>query len=559
MSGTPHSANDVDPLTTGGVLAEAVRRWPQSDALIIGDTRLSYRELLDRTLVYARGLVGLGVKAGDHVGILMPNSDDYILLFHALGLIGATTLTINARYREDDLSYIVPASDMSLLFIGGQALPHADYRTLMTNVYPALAAWNGRGNPDLAAAPRLRGVFNFADPRETIWPTCDALIEAAAAVPEAAVWGRARAVKGSDICLMMFSSGTTARPKACMLSHESLCRTGAALAKRFRMTETDRIFDPLPFFHMSTMLPLAACRAAGSALIARLHFETGASLEEMERERATISYASFPTMMSAFLAHPDFHKRDLSSLRLVHAVGPSDLLRRYHAAFPQAYLVNAYGLTEASGVACYSDLHDPQDVSIETNGRPFDGCAAKVVDPETLEDVPPGRSGEIWMRGFCIFAGYYKDPEGTARVKRPDGWLRTGDIGALDEDGRVIYRGRLKDMIKIGGENVAAIEIENYLCTHPDILIAQVIGVPDDHLLEVAAAFVEVKDGAEITAEDVVRYCSGRIASFKIPRYVRFVRDWPMSATKIQKFKLLESFVPEGKIDVRALAGKAKA
>jgi acyl-CoA synthetase (AMP-forming)/AMP-acid ligase II len=220
---------------------------------------------------------------------------------------------------------------------------------------------------------------------------------------------------------------------------------------------------------------------------------------------------------------------------------------------PWATHVSCYGLTEASGVPFFNELTDsPQQLS-ETCGRPFPGVEVRIVDPETLIDVPQGERGEIWLRGFCLFEGYYKDPERTAAVLTSEGWLRSGDIGALDSDGRIIYAGRFKDMLKIGGENVAAVEIEGFLSTHPAIELVQIVGVPDERLVEVAAAFVQLKAGATLSPDEVAGYCVGKIASYKIPRYVRFVESWPMSATKIQKFKLAEGFKPDGLVDVRAL------
>jgi fatty-acyl-CoA synthase len=539
-------------LTTGLMLKKAAGHWPASTALIFDGNRLTYDELYAESVRYARGLLALGVKPEDHVGILMPNCTDYILLFYAAGLIGARVLTINARYKEDDLRYVLENADVQYLFIGGHALPYYDFRTMLAEMHPEIAAWDGTSPLRVAGAPKLKAIVNFDDDRESAWPGRREFMAGGDTVGPAAVDAAAEAADPDSVALMMFSSGTTARPKACMLTHRSLNLTGAALAERFRLTPDDRIYNPLPLFHMSTMLPLAACRASGAALIGTMHFEAGEGLATIERERATVSYTSFPTLVSALINHPDFGTRDLSSLRIMHCVGPADLLRRYAQAFPQAFFVNAYGLTEASGVPVYSDLADPQGYSFTTAGRPFTGVDAKSVDPETGADLPTGERGEIWLRGFCVFAGYYKDEEATRRVKQPDGWLRTGDMGYIDEGGRVVYDGRLKDMLKIGGENVAALEIETYLCTHPDVAIAQVIGVPDEHLFEVAAAYVELNPGATVMPEELIDHCIGKIASYKIPRYVRIVTEWPMSTTKIQKFKLDRTFDAGEKIDVKS-------
>jgi acyl-CoA synthetase (AMP-forming)/AMP-acid ligase II len=307
------------------------------------------------------------------------------------------------------------------------------------------------------------------------------------------------------------------------------------------------------------MLPLAACRAVGSAFIGTIAFDAKQALQVLEAERATIAYPVFPTITTALITHPDFAGRDLSSIRVVIDVGPADLLRRYIAAIPQAIHVNCYGLTEATGVPFYSELSDSDEERLESCGRPFTGVEVRIVDPETGEDAPTGEAGEIWLRGPCNFEGYYNDPDRTDEVFAGGGWLKTGDRGKLKPSGHLCYTGRFKDMLKIGGENVAAQEIENFLSTHPAVQIVQIVGVPDDHLQEVAAAFVELRPDAQVQPEELVAYCAGKIATYKIPRYVRFVSEWPLSSTKIQKFKLRDGFVPDGKLDVRAIVRRQSA
>lgn len=544
-----------DPaLTVGGTLERAANLFGKREALVYDDRRATYAELLAEARTWARGLVGLGIQPGEHVGILMPNCWDAVLLFYACNLIGAPAVLLNARYREDDLAYVIPKSDLAVLFIGGHAVPHVDYRPSLTRIFSELVQWDGAGRLHASSAPMLRQVVELGESRPGRWPSRGTLDAAAQGVTQAELDAMTAAVVPDQVSMMMFSSGTTARPKACMLHHRSLCRTGAALAERFRLTADDRMWDPLPLFHMSTMLPMAACRHAGACFVGMSHFEAGAALDLFERERISINYAGFPTIVSAIAAHPRFADWDQSALRINHVVGPPDLLRRYQQQFPGAVLVNSYGLTEATGVPCYSDLDDPPALLCETSGRLFDGMEAMIADPLTGERLRDGEAGEIRLRGFCLFAGYYGDPAATAEAIPADGWLRTGDLGRIGPGGRLIYDGRIKDMLKIGGENVAAVEIESFLMTHPAIRMAQVIGVPDDHLMEVAAAYVELHESASLTEEDVVRHCLGRIATYKVPRYVRFVRDWPMSATKVQKFKLRQAFEPTGKLDIGAKA-----
>lgn len=542
----------LDPLTVGGALVRAADTFSDREALVYDGRRASYRGLLEQVVDCARGLIGVGVGARDHVGILMPNCWDYVVLYYATNLIGARAVLLNSRYRADDLAHVIPQSDISTLFVGGHAHEFCDYRPILTEIFPDLAGWSG-GPLDLAEAPQLRRVIELGDDRDGPWPQATAFASAAAGVSRNQVFEAAAGVSAEDIGLMIFSSGTTSRPKACMLTHLSLSQTGQALAERFALTSADRVWDPLPLFHMSTILPLAACRAAGACFIGMGHFDGAAALKLIIAERPSVHYAGFPTIISAIVAQPNFADYDQSRLRINHVVGPPDLLRRYAALFPGSVPVNSYGLTEATGVQCYNRLDDPDEVLFETNGGLFDGMEAKIVD-EAGNPVPEGEPGEIKLRGYGIFAGYYGDPAATAAAIDADGWLGTGDLGRIGAGGRLVYDGRLKDMLKIGGENVAAVELESFLMTHPGVRMAQVIGVPDDRLMEVAAAYIERHPGSGVTAEDIARHCLGRIASYKIPRYVRFVETWPMSATKVQKFELRKAFEPTGKIEVSTLA-----
>ncbi|MFC1825686.1 class I adenylate-forming enzyme family protein, partial [Thermodesulfobacteriota bacterium] len=298
-------------------------------------------------------------------------------------------------------------------------------------------------------------------------------------------------------------------------------------------------------FHMGTILPILATFDGMGTFLTMTHFSVEEALKMMAGEGATIIYPTFPTITQAIINHPDFPKTDLSAVRVMNNVAPPDALRTMQAAIPHSIQVGAYGSTEVSGIVSFNELTDDENQRIDTCGRPFRGIEVRIVDMETGDSLPQGQRGEIVVRGFSLFEGYYKDPEKTAATIDAEGWFYTGDLGALDPGGRVIYLGRLKDMLKVGGENVAAAEIESYLSTYPGVSIVQVVGVPDDRLLEVPAAFVELLPGAEVTGQELIDYCKGQIASFKIPRYIKFVEDWPMSATKIQKFKLRDQYQNE--------------
>jgi acyl-CoA synthetase (AMP-forming)/AMP-acid ligase II len=264
----------------------------------------------------------------------------------------------------------------------------------------------------------------------------------------------------------------------------------------------------------------------------------------MADERCTFSFSTFPTITQAVNNHPDLGDADLGALRLINDTGAPDALRATQARFPQASVVTLFGMTEACGGISWSAPDDPLEKRMTTGGLPFRGTDVKIVDPETGDERTAGEVGEICFRGPGLFERYLNDPEKTTETLR-DGWCHTGDLGRVDDDGRLTFVGRLKDMLKVGGENVAAMEIEAFLQTHPAVKIAQVAAVPDAKYVEVAAAFVELKEGAITTEEELVAFCKGQIASFKVPRYVRFVETWPMSASKIQKFKLRDELVDD--------------
>ena len=565
MSTAPSSAGNsqVDAhlnfTTVGTTLERAARLHGDRTAIVMEDVRVTHAEVLGHAQRCARALVGQGVRPGDHVGILMPNCLDYLWLSYGCALLGASPVHLNARYKRDELRYVVADSDIRLLFTTTLQREFTDFTALLTDVYPTLAQWRAGEPLDLPEAPLLRGVFRFHD---------DASADDAGAGDDApgAHWpGEQHFFAGcvaddpvverdpERIGLIMYTSGTTANPKACLLSHRALEAAGALMVKRWHIDAADRIWDPLPYFHMSTMLPLAATRATGACFIGVPHFEVNAAWQEMLAERPTIMFTAFPAITNEIFAHPEFDAAKLPAVRVMNNVGPPDLLRRYMSLLPQAVHVSAYGLTETGGVNAFHELTDTVEQRIETCGRPFDGIEVRVVEPDTLAPLPPETRGELQVRGATLFSGYYKDAEKTRATILPDGWLRTGDLGALTPEGRIRYLGRIKDMLKVGGENVAAIEIESHLLTHPAIKVAQVIGAPDERMQEVPAAFIELQPGATMTPEDVVRHCVGRIASWKVPRHVAFVTDWPMSTTKIQKFALRERLVDAVSVDPKRL------
>ena len=532
----------IEVTTLGDLLLRAADRWPDNDAIVFPDGRRSFAGLAARAYETARSLIALGVRPGEHVGILMPNGLIFLDLLFGCAMAGAVPVPLNGRYKAHETGYVVENADLVALLTSDTISEFADFAAILNGAFPDLKDQPDPRRVSLAGAPKLRTLVMYGVPVPGFMTGGDfeALKDA---VGEEAVDARRVAVALKDPCVMMYTSGTTANPKGCLLSHEAVIRNAFAMnRKKYFFGPEDRCWDPLPMFHMAAILPMLTMFAGGAAMLSMLHFEPGAALEMIERERATAIFPLFPTVMTGLINHPDFVRRDLSRVKRVSNTGPAETLRQFHAAMPLAIHTSAYGMTENGGGMCMGSPSDTEDQRLHACGTPLSGMEVRIVHPETGKDLPTGAKGELKVRGYSVFGGYYKDPVKSAEALR-GGWFHTGDLCSVDDAGHVTCHGRLKDMLKVGGENVAAVEIEAYLSTHPAVKLAQVIGVPDVRLTEVAAAFIELKPGAAATEREIIDFCTGRIASFKVPRHVRFVTDWPMSASKVQKFRLREDFL----------------
>ncbi len=533
----------------GDLPVRAAARYPHADAVIFPDRRHTCASLNEAAVRAARSLAGLGLGPGDHLGVLMPNCMDFVEVMFGAAMLGAWVVPINARYKERELAYVIENADLKLLVTSDLIDEHVDFVELLHRCLPGLAEAPDPAALRLPAAPNLQSVALLGQSSPAGMLDRAAFEAAAADCPAERVHLLRSRVRLRDVAMMMYTSGTTADPKGCPLTHEALVRTSVnACADRFRLTADDRLWDPLPLFHMSAILPLIGCLDSGAAYITLTHFDADLGIAQLRDERATVCFSTFPPITTGLLNHPEWDPAEFSRIRLMNNVAPPDALRRIHAALPTAQHTNAYGLTECGGVAAFSHPDDPPEKRPVTSGRPLPGIELQIRDPDNgLPLDAPNARGEIWMRGYCVFEGYYKDPVKNAECFDDEGWFNTGDLGALDEDGRVSFQGRVKDMLKVGGENVAALEIESWLQTHPAVNIAQVVGVPDERYDEVPAAFVELVPGAELAPDDLIAHCRGRIASFKTPRYVRFIApdEWPMSATKVQKYRLRDRLLAE--------------
>jgi acyl-CoA synthetase (AMP-forming)/AMP-acid ligase II len=313
----------------------------------------------------------------------------------------------------------------------------------------------------------------------------------------------------------------------------------------------DRLWSPLPMFHIAAVLPMLATFDVGGTYLTMGQFDAGVALRMLEEYRVTVTYPCFVTIMQGLIYHPDFAKRDLTNIRLMNsnfAVQPPGVAEPIMKAMPAAVQVGSFGMTETAGTVTTGSPDEPEKLRITRLGRPLPGLEVRIVDPESSKDAATGKRGEVMVRGYSLFEGYYRDPEKTAQALDRDGWFHTGDIGSVDGEGTVMFHGRFKDMLKVGGENVAAAEVEAQLQRHPAVKLAQVVGIPDAKYVEVPAAFVELRADHRATDAELIEFCKGEIASFKVPRHVRFVTEWPMSSSKIQKFRLRDALIRELKL-----------
>lgn len=530
--------------TLGDILRHGATRHPERTAVVFPGASRTYAELLSDAQVIARGLHSLGVRRGDHVGILMPNCLDMVAVFYGISLLGAVITPVNARYRATELSYVVENADLVALLTTDIVDEHVDYAELLNHTFPDLAHQGDATHLRLAAAPFLRSIVMLGKRAASGMITRGEFESHAQSVPVTLVEESAKTVAGDDVGLMVYTSGTTANPKGCQLTHRGVVWVAREGGVRFTAREGDVLWDPLPLFHMSAILPLTFMLDVGGTFVSMTHFDPAAALRQMREVPPTLIYPCFPPITMPLINHPDWARTDLSQVRVWLNVAPVETLRLMQRALPQAPQIGSYGITEGGGIISYNDAHETIAQLELTVGPPVPSCEVRIVGLDG-EDLPPGERGEILVRGVGVMKGYYRDPQRTAHVLDADGWLHTGDLCSVDADGQISYFSRIKDMLKVGGENVAPAEIESYLSKHPAVELVQVIGVPDDRLTEVACAYIELRDGASATPEEFIEYCRGQIASYKVPRHVRIITEWPMSATKIQRYRLREMFLSE--------------
>ncbi len=540
---------DVEGLTVGGLLDLVAERRPDHDALVYPERglRYSYREFKDVVEDCARALIALGLKKGDHLAVWGQNVPEWVTLQFATGKVGVVLVTVNPAYRASELHYILDQSDASALFLT-EGARGADFIEVLRQAVPELEDQAG-GEISAGDLPYLRHVvlMGEGDRRGLPIMTFEEFLERGREVPEEELRKRQASLSADEVINMQYTSGTTGFPKGVQLTHANIVKNAFYIGECMRLGPEDRVCIPVPFFHcFGCVLGTLNTVTHEGTMVPVEQFDAEKVLRAVHEERCT-ALLGVPTMFIAELEHPDFERYDTSSLRTGIMAGspcPIEVMRKVVDVMGADEITIAYGQTEASPVITQTRTDDPIELRVSSVGRALPDVEVRIVSLETGEDCAPGEQGELWTRGYHVMRGYYKMEDKTREVIDEDGWLHTGDLAEMDENGYVKITGRAKDMIIRGGENVYPREIEEFLYTHPDITDVQVYGVPDERYGEQVAAAIKKKPGSELTAEDVREFCRQNIAYYKVPYYVDFVEEYPMTASgKIQKYKLRQAAV----------------
>ena len=531
-------------LTLGQILDETVEKYPDTEAVVYVDRdyRQTWREFGEHVDALAKGFMALGVKKGEKVAVWATNVPHWVALQFATAKIGAILLTVNTNYRTTELDYLLKQSDCENLLII-DSYRDIDYVRTVLDLVPELKTQE-RGFLKTPNYPHLKRVFFLGQEKHRGMYSVPEVLAMSAMVDDETYAARQRGLDPHDVINMQYTSGTTGFPKGVQLTHYNVGNNGFWIGEHQHLSAKDRLCLPVPLFHcFGCVLGVLACVTHGTAMVTLETFDPLMIMASVDQERCTALYG-VPTMFIAVLEHKNFDKFDYSTLRTGIMAGspcPVEVMKRVMDKMNMREITICYGLTEGSPVMTQTRIGDSLRQMTETVGRAMPGIEVRVVDPVTYEPAAPGVQGEVVCRGYNVMKGYYNLPEATAQAVDKDGWLHSGDLGSLDEEGYLTISGRLKDMIIRGGENIYPREIEEFLYRMEGISDVQVVGVPSRKYGEEVGAFVIPKDGVEITPEDVRDYCRGQISWFKIPRYVAVVDAYPMTASgKIQKYKLRE-------------------
>ncbi len=538
------SGIDFGRITMGELVDHVAGTYPETEALVYPDRslRYTYREFQRECDRIAKGLMKLGVKKGESTAIWATNVPEWVITQFGSPRCGAVLVTVNTNYKVFELEYLLKQSDSTTLIMI-EGTKSSDYIGMIYELCPEL----NNCRPGELVSERLPFLKNVILIEQKKYPgmfTWDEVVQMGEEISDEELAACMATLKYDDVINMMYTSGTTGFPKGVMLTHRNLILNGRGIGDCMKFTEQDRLCIPVPFFHcFGCVLGTMACVTHGSAMVPVEVYEPRQVLWTIEKERCTAVHG-VPTMFIMELELLEKEKFDTSSLRTGIMAGspcPIEVMKKVVDIMGAKDIVITYGQTESSPGITNTRTDDPLELRVSTVGRTLPDVEMKIVDPETGKEVSCHIQGEICARGYNIMKGYYKMREATAAAIDSEGWLHTGDLGTVDENGYLKITGRLKDMIIRGGENIYPREIEEFLYTHQDVKDVQVVGVPSVKYGEEVMAFIQLKKDCELTEEEVKKFCEGQIARYKIPRYVAFVENYPITASgKIQKYKLRE-------------------
>ena len=540
---------DIEGLTVGALLDLVHERRPDDEALVYADRglRYTYAEFKEVVEGCARALMALGIEKGDHVAVWGQNVPEWVTLQFATGKVGAVLVTINPAYKSHELKYVLEQSDAAALFLT-EGVGDADFLQILQGAVPGLSDSDG-DELSIRQLPFLKNLVLMGAKPSADLPVMSfgEFLQRGEAVSADRLRSRQDSLDAEDVINMQYTSGTTGFPKGVQLTHANIVKNAFYIGECMKLGPEDRVCIPVPFFHcFGCVLGTLNTATHEATMVPVESFDAEMVLRAVDGERCT-ALLGVPTMFIAELDHPDFENYDTSSLRTGIMAGspcPMEVMKKVVDVMGANEITIAYGQTESSPVITQTRTDDPLELRVSSVGRKLPDVEVRILSVETDEDCEPGEQGELLTRGYHVMRGYYKMEEKTGEVIDDEGWLHTGDLAVMDEDGYVRITGRAKDMIIRGGENVYPREIEEFLYAHPEISDVQVYGVPDEKYGEKVAAAVQLRQDSELTAEDVKDFCRESIARYKVPEYVDFVEDYPMTASgKIQKYKLREAAV----------------
>ncbi|GEN83344.1 AMP-binding protein [Sporosarcina luteola] len=535
--------------TVGGIVRDWAKLRPEQEAYVYPEhgIRKTYDEFDRETDELAKAFIGMGIKRGEHVAIWSDNKPQWLLSQFATGKMGAVLVTVNTNYQSKELEYLLKQSDATTLILD-EGFKGTSYIDIIRTICPELQD-SKDGVVNSGKLPKLKRIILMTDSEESGIYKWSEFLHHAEGITDADLAEREKTMSPEDVINIQYTSGTTGFPKGVMLTHHNIVNNGRLIGDYMKLTEEDRVCIPVPFFHcFGCVLGNMAAVTHGSTMVIVEQFDPLRVLEAVHEERCTALHG-VPTMFIAELNHPDFKKFDTSSLRTGIMAGstcPIEVMKQVINDMGASEITICYGQTESSPVITQTRTDDPIEKRVSTVGQPHPHVEVKIIDPATGMEMPVGVPGELCTRGYHVMKGYYNNEEASREVIDEDGWLHTGDIAIMDNDGYIDITGRIKDVIIRGGENIYPREVEEFLYTHPGISDVQIVGVPDPKYGEELMAWIIPKKNVIIDEESVRSFCRGNISHHKIPRYIKFTDAYPMTASgKIQKFKLREMSIEE--------------